>query len=179
VLVEIGRQDTLPAFNEALRGAKPGQEADFEVEYPADFGSGGWPGRRRYDVTVKAIKSKSYPERDTELPSSSATMRASRSSEQAARARGRSQEDRSITEAKRTMLEELIGPRFPVPESFVHAAVDARLDRGLRALAQQGMQADEMRKLDFTVCAPHSGRSRERGEASLDPGPCRGRRDVR
>ena len=27
--------------------------------------------------------------------------------------------------------------------------VDARLDRGLRALAQQGMTSDEMRKLDF------------------------------
>ena len=27
--------------------------------------------------------------------------------------------------------------------------VDARLDRGLRALAQQGMKAEDMRKLDF------------------------------
>jgi trigger factor len=27
--------------------------------------------------------------------------------------------------------------------------VDARLERGLRALAQQGMRADDMRKLDF------------------------------
>ncbi len=27
--------------------------------------------------------------------------------------------------------------------------IDARLDRGLRALAQQGMKAEDMRKLDF------------------------------
>ena len=39
---------------------------------------------------------------------------------------------------------------FPVPESLVQQQVDARLDRGLRALAQQGMNADMMRKLDFT-----------------------------
>jgi trigger factor len=48
------------------------------------------------------------------------------------------------------MLEELIGRyHFPVPESFVQQQVDARLDRGLRALAQQGMKAEDMRKLDF------------------------------
>ena len=39
--------------------------------------------------------------------------------------------------------------QFPVPESLVQQQVDARLDRGLRALAQQGMNADMMRKLDF------------------------------
>src|SRR6202011_5226009 len=37
----------------------------------------------------------------------------------------------------------------PVPESFVQQQVDARLDRGLRALAQQGMRPEDMRKLDF------------------------------
>ena len=46
VLIEIGGKNTLPAFNDALRGAKVGQELKFEVEYPADFGERGWPGRR-------------------------------------------------------------------------------------------------------------------------------------
>jgi trigger factor len=48
------------------------------------------------------------------------------------------------------MLDELIARYdFPVPESFVQQRVDARLERGLRALAQQGMPAEDMRKLDF------------------------------
>jgi trigger factor len=38
---------------------------------------------------------------------------------------------------------------FPVPESLVQEQVDARLDRGLRALAAQGMATEQMRKLDF------------------------------
>jgi trigger factor len=38
---------------------------------------------------------------------------------------------------------------FPVPESLVQEQIDARLDRGLRALAAQGMEPDQMRKLDF------------------------------
>jgi len=39
---------------------------------------------------------------------------------------------------------------FPVPESLVQDQVDARLDRGLRALAAQGMETEQMRKLDFS-----------------------------
>ena len=38
---------------------------------------------------------------------------------------------------------------FPVPESLVQDQIDARLDRGLRALAAQGMDTEQMRKLDF------------------------------
>ena len=38
VMIEVGGQNTLPAFNEALRGAKPGQQLKFEVSYPEDFG---------------------------------------------------------------------------------------------------------------------------------------------
>ncbi len=68
MLIEIGGKNTLPAFNEALRGAKPGQELKFEVDYPADFGDRRLAGQTvSYDVTVKAIKRKTYPERDAEL----------------------------------------------------------------------------------------------------------------
>jgi trigger factor len=38
---------------------------------------------------------------------------------------------------------------FPVPESMVQQQIDARLDRGLRALAAQGMKEDDMKRLDF------------------------------
>jgi trigger factor len=48
------------------------------------------------------------------------------------------------------MLDELVQKiQFPVPESFVQQQVDARLDRGLRALAQQGMTTEAMRQLNF------------------------------
>ena len=52
MLIEIGGKNTLPAFNEALRGAKLGQELTFEVDYPADFGdaqAGGPDGELRRD----------------------------------------------------------------------------------------------------------------------------------
>ena len=55
------------------------------------------------------------------------------------------------TTARRTRCSEELIERyqFPVPESFVQQQIEARLDRGLRALAQQGMTVEDMRKLDF------------------------------
>src|SRR6185503_6295148 len=38
---------------------------------------------------------------------------------------------------------------FPVPESMMQEQIDTRLERGLRALAAQGMNPEQMRKLDF------------------------------
>ncbi len=67
-LLEIGGKNTLQAFTDALRGAKVGQELTFEVDYPAEFGDGRLAGKTvSYDVTVKAIKRKTYPERDEEF----------------------------------------------------------------------------------------------------------------
>ncbi|WP_263381666.1 trigger factor [Granulicella arctica] len=152
VLVEIGGKNTLAAFNDSLRGAKPGQELTFEVSYPADFGEPRLAGQTvSYDVTVKAIKAKSFPERDAEFAKQLGNYESWDDFETKLRehAAGR-KKDGLENRAKEIMLEQLVGMyQFPVPESFVQQQVDARLDRGLRALAQQGMKAEEMRKLDF------------------------------
>ncbi len=152
VLIEVGGANTLPAFNEALLGAKPTQELRFEVDYPVEFGEPRLAGKSvAYDVTVKAIKRKLLPERDADLakqlgPYESFGDFESKLREMAADRKREALEGR----AKDELLEKLIGRyQFPVPEAFVQQQIEARLDRGLRALAQQGMQAEEMRKLDF------------------------------
>ena len=152
VLIEIGGKNTLPAFNDALRGSKVGQELTFEVVYPADFGDGKLAGQTvSYDVTVKAIKKKTYPERDAELAKQLGGVDTWEEFESQLRERVARRKKQSVeTGAKNKMLDELVGRyQFPVPESFVQQRVDARLERGLRALAQQGMRPDDMRKLDF------------------------------
>jgi trigger factor len=152
VLIEIGGKNTLAAFNDALRGAKPGQELKFEVSYPADFGERRLAGQTvSYDVTVKGIKHKSYPERDTEFAKQLGNYESWDDFESKLREHAADRKKNALeSQAKDKLLEELIGKyQFPVPESFVQQQIDARLDRGLRALAQQGMKADDMRKLDF------------------------------
>ena len=63
---------------------------------------------------------------------------------------------------KDKLVEDLVTRNdFPVPESSWRAQIDIRLERGMRALAAQGMRTEDMRKMD-------SGRLREgQQEAAL------------
>jgi trigger factor len=152
ILIEIGGKDTLAAFNEALRGAKVGQELTFEVEYPANFGQPKLAGQTvAYDVTVKAIKRKTFPERDEELAKQLGNYTSWEDFEKQFRFTTEARKREAVMmNARNKMLDEVIDRyHFPVPETFVQQQVDARLERGLRALAQQGMSSDDMRKLDF------------------------------
>ncbi|QNI35407.1 trigger factor [Edaphobacter albus] len=152
VLVEIGGKNTLPAFNDALRGTKPGQEMSFEVAYPAEFGEPRLAGQTvAYDVTVKAIKRKTYPERDAEFAKQLGNYETWDDFEAKLREMAADRKKSALeSQTRDKMLDELVQKfQFPIPESFVQQQVDARLDRGLRALAQQGMSAEEMRRLDF------------------------------
>ena len=38
---------------------------------------------------------------------------------------------------------------FPVPEAMLNEQIDIRLERGLRALAAQGMRTEDMKRMDF------------------------------
>ncbi len=152
VLIEIGGKNTLSAFNEALRGSKAGQELKFEVDYPADFGERRLAGQSvSYDVTVKGIKHKSFPERDAEFAKQLGNYESWDDFETKLREHAADRKKNALDNgAKDKMLGELIARfQFPVPESFVQQQIEARLDRGLRALAQQGMSVEDMRKLDF------------------------------
>ena len=152
VLIEIGGKNTLQAFNDALRGAKVGQELSFEAAYPSEFGDARLAGKTvAYDVTVKAIKKKTFPERDEEFAKQLGPYESWDDFETKLRERVAGRKKEALeAQARDKMLDELVARyNFPVPETFVQQQVDARLERGLRALAQQGMSSDAMRQLDF------------------------------
>jgi len=68
VLVRSAARTPLPAFTEALRGQKVGQELTLEVAYPADFGEPRLAGKTvSYDVVVKTLKRKNYPKKNAEF----------------------------------------------------------------------------------------------------------------
>ena len=122
------------------------------MDYPADFGDQRLAGKTvSYDVTVKAIKRKTYPERDEEFAKQLGNYSSWQDFEEKLRERLAARKKDSLeTQARDKMLEELIQRfQFPVPETFVQQQIDARLERGLRALAQQGMTTEAMRQLDF------------------------------
>jgi len=58
---------------------------------------------------------------------------------------------RAEHEGKDKLVDELVKANpIEVPEAMVDHQVDLRLERGLRALAQQGMKTEDMRRMDFT-----------------------------
>ena len=53
-------------------------------------------------------------------------------------------------QGKDRIVEELVGRNdFPVPEAMINQQIDLRLERGLRALAAQGMRTEDMKRMDF------------------------------
>ena len=151
-LVEVGGKDTVDAFTQVLRGARPGQELKAEVIYPADYPESRFQGKTvAYDVTLKAIKKRTLPEMDDEFAKEMGNYESLAQLENAVREHMANRKRRSVEgETKDRLFAALVERfQFPVPESLVQDQVEARLERGLRALAAQGMNTDQMRKLDF------------------------------
>ncbi len=153
VPLEVGGKNTLPAFNEALRGAKPGQELKFEVAYPDDFGEPRLAGRTiAYDVEVKGIKHRNAPEMDDEFAKSLGDYETMDEFKAKLREHLAGDKKRQAEAATKDKVLEALAAKytFPIPESLVQQQIEQRLERGLRALAQQGMPEEQLRNLDFT-----------------------------
>lgn len=153
VLVEIGGANTIPEFTEHLSGSKAGEERDFDVNYPEDFYDKRLAGQSfSYKVKVNAIKKKSLPELNdafaAELSHEFKTMDdlKNRIRENMELERNHQMEH----DVKGKLVDELLARHeFAVPRSLVEHQIDLRLERGLRALAAQGMKTEDMKRMDF------------------------------
>ncbi len=151
-LVEVGGKDTMEAFTTALRGAKTGQELKAEVIYPADYGEPKLAGKTvAYNVEVKAIKKRTLPALDDDFAKELGQYESMAELETRIREHMTSRAKRSIEGETKDRLFAALTEKysFAVPESLVQQQIDVRLERGLRALAAQGMNTEQMRKLDF------------------------------
>ena len=152
VLIEIGGKNTVPEFTENLRGANAGDEKSFEVAYPEDANDKRLAGKTFvYTVKVQAIKQKNLPEMNDafakelgEFETLEAVRKQIRDNMEAER------KHTAEREAKDKLLAELVKRNeFEVPESLVERQIDLRLERGLRALAAQGMKMEDLKKMDL------------------------------
>jgi trigger factor len=151
-LVEIGGKSTVEAFTTALRGAKVGQELKAEVVYPAEYGEPKLAGKTvAYDLTVKGIKKRNLPELNDEFAKEFGSYENVADLENRVREYLANRKRRGVESETKDKLMAAIAEKvsFAIPESLVQEQIDARLERGLRALAAQGMNAEQMRNLDF------------------------------
>jgi trigger factor len=152
ILVEIGGQGTMPEFTENLRGVSAGDERTFDVAYPQDFSDQRLAGKTfTYTVQVKAIKQKSLPELNDQFAKELGEF--DNLDDVRKRIREGMESEKKNTaerEAKNKLVAELVKRNdFEVPEALVESQIDLRLERGLRALAAQGMKSEDMKKMDL------------------------------
>ncbi len=152
VLIEIGGKNTVAEFTQQLTGASAGDERVFDVAYPEDAPDKRLAGKTFvYTVKVLGIKQKSLPELNNEfakeLGSFESLDQVRKQIRENMEAERRHHAER---EAKDKLVAELVKRNpFEVPESLVDQQIDLRLERGLRALAAQGMKMEDLKKMDL------------------------------
>lgn len=153
-LVEIGGDHTLPEFSENLRGIKAGEERTFDVAYAEDFYDKRLAGKNlTYQVKVNSLKKKIMPELNDDFAKELSQEFETLDDLKKRMRDGMTQQRKSQVEhdSKEKLMEQLVGQHdFPVPEALVERQIEIRLERGLRALAHQGMREEDMKRLDFS-----------------------------
>ncbi|MGB9104955.1 MAG: trigger factor [Terriglobales bacterium] len=153
VMVEVGGTNTVREFSDNLRGTRPGEQRSFEVSYPADFTDQRLAGTTfEYTLALKAIKQKHLPELNDDFAKELGGEINSLDELKQKIREGLEHEKQHAAEreGKEKILDELVKRHdFPVPEALVDRQIDIRLERGLRALAAQGMRSEDMKKMDF------------------------------
>ncbi len=152
VLIEIGGKNTVQEFSANLRGAGPGEERVFDVTYPEDSQDKRLAGKTLvYTVKIQAIKQKRLPELDDAFAKELGEFE--NLDQVRKQIRENMEGERRHTaerEAKDKLVAELVRRNdFEVPESLVERQIDVRLERGMRALAAQGMKVEDLKKMDF------------------------------
>jgi trigger factor len=142
MMLEIGGPDSLEGFTENLRGLSPGEEKEFDVSYPEDYGQERLAGKTiKFRAQIKGIRKKELPELNDEFAQDLGdyrTMDELRASIKKSLFDQR--QDAAQREAKDKIVEQLVDlHEFPVPEAFIDRQVENRVEQRLRTLASQGV----------------------------------------
>ena len=152
VLIEIGGKNTVPEFSQHLTGASSGDERTFDVSYPEDIADKRLAGKTFvYTVKVNGIKQKSLPELNDDFAKELGEFTSLEQVRKQIRDNMEAEKRHTAEHAaKDKLVAELVKRNdFEVPESLVDRQIDLRLERGLRALAAQGMKMEDLKKMDL------------------------------
>jgi trigger factor len=122
------------------------------VVYPEDTNDKRLAGKTFvYTVKIQAIKQKALPEMNDEFAKELGEFQNLEQVRKQIRENMLAERKHTAErESKDKLVAELVKRNdFEVPESLVDRQIDLRLERGLRALAAQGMKMEDMKKMDL------------------------------
>jgi len=150
--LEVGGAGTLEGFSENLRGMRPGEDKEFDVGYPEDYGQPKLAGKTvRFQAHVKGIRRKELPELNDEFAQDLGDYRTLDELHESVRKSLFAQRQfEAQQEAKNKLVEKLVDLHdFPVPEAFIDRQIQNRVEQRVRALADQGVDPKNL-KLDWS-----------------------------
>jgi trigger factor len=151
MMLHIGGDDTLPAFTENLRGLSPGEEKEFDVSYPEDYGQSKLAGKTvRFKAMVKGLRKKELPELNDEFAQDLGDYRTVDELREAVRKSLFAQRQFDAQRQAKDKLVEALAElhEFPVPEVFIDRQIRSRIEQSLHALADQGVDPSKL-QLDW------------------------------
>lgn len=170
LVLHLGGEETLPAFTENLKGLAPGDEKEFDVTYPEDYGQETLAGKTvRFRATVTGLRRKELPELNDDFAkdlgdfTDMAELR-----DQIRKSILREREWAAQQEAKNKIIDKLVEEHeFPIPEAYLERQIRANLEQQLRQLGAQGIDIANL-KLDWEkVRESQSERARKDVKAML------------
>jgi len=151
VQIQVGGEDTLPAFNEALIGASPDAVIELDITYPEDYGQEKLAGKTvRFQLTPKFVRKKELPALDDEFARDLGDYQTLGELKDAVR-KAIFQEKQYVAQqtAKEELIDRLVeANQFPVPEAYVDRQVENQVKMQLRTLAGQGIDPNTI-QLDW------------------------------
>jgi trigger factor len=151
VVLHVGDSDTMPGFSEALRGMSPGEEKEFEVTYPEDFGQERLAGKTvRFLAKLTTIRTKELPELNDEFAQDLGDYQTLNDLREAVRKSiFHEREYAAQQKAKDELIDKLIATHeFPVPEAYIERQIDSQLENQFRELAERGIDPAKL-KIDW------------------------------
>ncbi len=146
----VGADETLPDFNDALRGKSPQDEVDFEVTYPDDFANERLAGKSiPFHAKILGIRGKELPKLDAEFARDIDEQFKTLDDLKTQIREGMLDVRRNtaVRQAKDKLIDRLVEAHdFPLPKKLVDQQIGSRLESTARSLTQRGV---DIKSLDL------------------------------
>lgn len=151
VQIQVGGEETLAGFNEALIGAAPGDTKEVEIQYPEDYGQERLAGKTiRFELTPKTVRKKELPALDDEFARDLGDYQNLGELRDAVR-KTVFHEKQYVRqqEAKEELIDALVqSNEFSVPEAYLDKQIENQVRVQLGSLAAEGVDPSKI-KLDW------------------------------
>ena len=144
-MVEVGKNLIHPDFDSHLTGHGAGESFSFEVDYPEDAPTPEVAGKKvRFDVTIKAIKEKVFPELDDEFAKKAGQSETLEEFRGKIRDRLLAAEQEKVLEAGRQQIAEQLLEKVPLELSprVVEREVEHQIGLLQHQFQSQGLDID-------------------------------------